>query len=583
MTHDETDRTAEEPHISTPLPPARTEADESPVRADTVAAESTPAVPGVPANGAIGQEPESASIDTSPPAPRAADEPEERPEPAPNGSAAPPGVAAEDGQPATAAQSGAAEEPPVPDAVSSRQDDSAVALEVEAIVQRESPPARPEVEVEVEVEVEAAAPVEGDVAARLETSAAGETSTPAVELPGALPSEPTDATAPAQVDETAPSQTDGSAASQDGTVTGTPRTPRPRRKRRSAAERHRGAFFAKLGELRRAANAPTPPTATVAGPSTDSVSLAPTPEGVQPPANEAAPAPNVEASASVAEPAADLSPVVADGAPVGEPAVDLSPVVADGAPVAEPPPDPSPAVEADGSPAPEAEPAQAAATTERAAEEIAGAPAVEEPVAEERAAEDDQPPTPARVQARLAAAIERVGGVEVVQEALQPKRNEKGEPLKWAAVCCDAAEGKAPGDPVFLAWVRLASTPVREIKAQIRPPREDRGGGGRGPRRGSQSGGERGGKAGGDRAGGRSGGGGGRGQGDRRPRSGGGRDRDRSIEDAAKDLLRDGSFRPSVRIVGGDDDEKRERERLRKEKREAKRQAERERLARLGY
>ena len=62
-----------------------------------------------------------------------------------------------------------------------------------------------------------------------------------------------------------------------------------------------------------------------------------------------------------------------------------------------------------------------------------------------------------------------------MQEALQPKRNEKGEPLKWAAVCCDAAEGKLPGDPVFLAWVRLASTPVRQHEPKVRAkPIEDR-------------------------------------------------------------------------------------------------------------
>jgi len=198
------------------------------------------------------------------------------------------------------------------------------------------------------------------------------------------------------------------------------------------------------------------------------------------------------------------------------------------------------------------------------------------------------------VQARLAAAIERVGGVERVQEALKPKQDDKGEAKKWAAVCADAAEGVQPGDPVFLAWVRLAATPVREIKAQIRPPRESGGGRGRGG--GPGPGGGRGDTGPGSKrrqmTGGRGGGGGGGrsgGGGDRRP-GGGGRDRqggpprDRSVQDAAKDLVRDGSFKPTVRIVGADAaDEKRERERRRKEQREAKRQAERERLARLGY
>ena len=37
--------------------------------------------------------------------------------------------------------------------------------------------------------------------------------------------------------------------------------------------------------------------------------------------------------------------------------------------------------------------------------------------------------------------------------------------MKWSAVCCEKAEGLKPGDPVFKAWVRLAATPVREVKA----------------------------------------------------------------------------------------------------------------------
>jgi hypothetical protein len=47
----------------------------------------------------------------------------------------------------------------------------------------------------------------------------------------------------------------------------------------------------------------------------------------------------------------------------------------------------------------------------------------------------------------------------------------------------------------------------------------------------------------------------------------------------------DGSFSPSVRIIGltDQDEDRKERERRRKEEREAKRKAERERLERLGY
>ncbi|HEX8102470.1 MAG TPA: hypothetical protein VF533_07660, partial [Solirubrobacteraceae bacterium] len=241
-----------------------------------------------------------------------------------------------------------------------------------------------------------------------------------------------------------------------------------------------------------------------------------------------------------------------------EAAVAAEPVAAPEAEAA-PVPEAPPAPEAEAAPAPEAPPAPEAGATPEEAVEAA--------------------PSPARAQAVLAAAIERVGGAERVREALQPKQDDKGEPKKWAAVCCDAAEGLPPGDPVFLAWVKLASTPVREIKAQVRPPREERQGRGRGgPRRGGP-------RPDGERGGGQRGGGGGRREdrGPRPDRGGGGGGGGRSVQDAAKDLLRDGSFKPTVRIVGNDAEEKRERERQRKEKREAKRQAERERLARLGY
>ena len=192
------------------------------------------------------------------------------------------------------------------------------------------------------------------------------------------------------------------------------------------------------------------------------------------------------------------------------------------------------------------------------AEPEAAAPAAEPPAApaehEPDATGDRSPTSPARV----TAAIERVGGAEVIKEALKPKQDEKGQPLKWAAVCAQAAEGLKPGDPVFNAWVRLAATPVREVKAQLpRPPEAERSTRGDGARR----------PGGGQRSGGR-------------PR----RD-DRPSRSEFASHAQDGTLRKSIRIVTGhdEDQERRERERNRKEQREAKRRAERERLARLGY
>ena len=123
----------------------------------------------------------------------------------------------------------------------------------------------------------------------------------------------------------------------------------------------------------------------------------------------------------------------------------------------------------------------------------------EQPVAEGAAVEEQpqaaapqQPQAPqapatsptrsARAQARLAAAIERVGGPEAVLEALQPKRRDDGETMKWSSVCAEQAQGVKPGDPTFTAWVRLAATPVRDVKAIVnpRPVYENRGRGGRG-------------------------------------------------------------------------------------------------------
>src|SRR5439155_15572822 len=108
------------------------------------------------------------------------------------------------------------------------------------------------------------------------------------------------------------------------------------------------------------------------------------------------------------------------------------------------------------------------------------------------------PTRSARAQARLVAAIERVGGAEAVLEALQPKRRDDGETMKWSSVCAEQAQGVKPGDPTFTAWVRLAATPVRDVKAIVnpRPAYDDRRGrGGRG--RGGQGGGGYGGGGGG--------------------------------------------------------------------------------------
>ena len=127
----------------------------------------------------------------------------------------------------------------------------------------------------------------------------------------------------------------------------------------------------------------------------------------------------------------------------------------------------------------------------------------------------------------------------------------------------EQAQGHKAGDPVFTAWVRLAATPVRDVKAIVNPRgADDRGrrGRGRGGRQGGGGGGGRGGYRGDDRGG--RGGGGGRGD----------------LEQHG----RDGSFRSSVRIVNVEDS-RREREEEKREQREAKRKAEAERLARLGY
>jgi hypothetical protein len=277
---------------------------------------------------------------------------------------------------------------------------------------------------------------------------------------------------------------------------------RKRRRRPSAAERHRRAFFSALTDLRRGA-APA----------------------------ESAPA-DPQAAGADAEGVASTTPTAPETPAGGEAAVPTDPAT-----VAPASPD-EPATQA-ASDAPQAaddqQPAGASAAVDRSASSLA----------------------------RVTAAIERVGGPEIIKEALKPKQDEKGQPLKWAAVCAQAAEGLKPGDPVFGAWVRLAATPVREVKGQLpRPTEQERGGrpGDAGARRpgGPRPGGERGG----------------------RPR----RD-DRSSRQEFASHAQDGTLRKSIRIVTGhdEDQERRERERIRKEQREAKRRAERERLARLGY
>ena len=151
--------------------------------------------------------------------------------------------------------------------------------------------------------------------------------------------------------------------------------------------------------------------------------------------------------------------------------------------------------------------------------------------------------------------------------------------MKWSSVCAEQAQGVKPGDPIFTAWVRLAATPVRDVKAIVNPRGrdDDRRGRGRGRRQG-------GGQGGGGYRGGQGGGGGGGGGGYRGDRG----DRDDRGRPARREELethgRDGSFRSSVRIVHVDSEgQRKDRDDERRAEREAKRQAEAERLARLGY
>src|SRR5439155_22925860 len=123
------------------------------------------------------------------------------------------------------------------------------------------------------------------------------------------------------------------------------------------------------------------------------------------------------------------------------------------------------------------------------------------------------------------------------------QQDEQGKPLKWAASCCEAARGLKPGDPAYTAWLRLAGTPVREVKALVddRPADDRRGRRGGGRRRDRDR----------DREGG------GRPPRDR-DRDRGGRDRDdRAAERASRDDVathgRDETFKPTIRIVTAED------------------------------
>jgi hypothetical protein len=207
-------------------------------------------------------------------------------------------------------------------------------------------------------------------------------------------------------------------------------------------------------------------------------------------------------------------------------------------------------------------------SVEPTAEDAANETAQEETPTETPAPEAPSPappvargPLPARAQARIRAAVERVGGEEAVREALAPKQRTDGQTMKWSAVCCDAAQGLAAGDPVFTAWARLAVTPVREIKNFVDPRDRD----GRGRRGGGGPGGRRDGR-----------GGGGGGGGDRPWRGGGGGNA------GAQELLqhgRDGSFKSRIRIV----DMSKDRDENRADQGEVKRREAAERLDRLGY
>ena len=299
---------------------------------------------------------------------------------------------------------------------------------------------------------------------------------------------------------------------------------RPRRRRVNATQRHRNIFFARLNDFRRSQAAGIEAPEELDAEATEA-------------AVAAAEAPAEDALTDVAAPAEEAAPESA--------AAEEAPAEVAASADADPAASPDVATSAD-----------VAASAEDASPE-GGEGRGEEASARDKRRSSPPPPID---RPRLIAAIERAGGEEVLREALAPKRDENGQPLKWATVCADACKGLKPGDPVFGAWVRLAATPVSAIKNEIGMPRDDRRGGRGGPRRGGPGG-------------------------DRRPRRDdrpGGRGDRVSREDLAK-LATDGRVGANIRIIGLDDDDKKAREKRRKEEREAKREAERQRLSRLGY
>ncbi|MDQ3609370.1 MAG: hypothetical protein M3459_10785, partial [Actinomycetota bacterium] len=231
-----------------------------------------------------------------------------------------------------------------------------------------------------------------------------------------------------------------------------PKPQRPRRRKRSAAERHRAVFFARLNELRRGEQ-------TDNGSTGEEVAL----DGVaEAQSEEAAP------EGAPSDDAVTAAGVTAAEAPAAEAQVAE-------AQAAEQPTAPEP-----GEPVAEAPAAEQPAAEEPTAGEASAADEIEQPPGDV-APTGDPPATGRRAaspphvsQARLAAAIQRVGGPDVVEEALRPKVDEQGERKKWALVCCEATQGRQAGDPEFTAWLRLAATPVREIKTSL-PVREEQG------------------------------------------------------------------------------------------------------------
>jgi hypothetical protein len=319
---------------------------------------------------------------------------------------------------------------------------------------------------------------------------------------------------------------------------------RPRRRRLNATQRHRNVFFARLNEFRRQAQPRTDHEAEVEAAEAQAQAAEAQAEATDAQTEPAeapadATAAQVETTEAQVETAEATEAVEAPVTDAGE-----APAAADAEGTAEVP------AEAE-APVTDAGEAPAAAT------EIPPSAEAADESGEEPGQKRRSTPPPPVDRARLVAAIDRAGGPDVVLEALQPKRDENDQPLKWATVCADACKGLKPSDPVFSAWVRLAATPVSAIKNELgindrRPQR------GRGPGRGRP--------------------------GDRGPRRG--RD-DRggvSREDFQR-LSRGGSVGANIRIIGlaDEQDEKQEREARRKAEREAKRQAERDRLARLGY